>query len=137
MNQPILIDTSPIVAILSSKDTHHQICVDTLKNLQPPLITCWAVLTEVLWLIRQNKITINALFLMIENNLLKVVHLPEVATPWLKNYYLQYYDIEPQIADISLCYLAETNNINTIFTLDKRDFSIYRINGNKALTIIP
>jgi predicted nucleic acid-binding protein len=137
MNQQIIIDTSPIVAILSPKDTNHQICVDTLKTLQPPLITCWSVITEVLWLIRKNKIGINALFTMIEADLLQVVHLPKEATPWLKSYLLKYHDIGAQIADVSLCYLAETKNINTIFTLDKRDFQIYRIKNNQTLNIIP
>ncbi len=137
MKQKILIDISPIVAILSPKDTYHDICVDTLKTLQPPLITCWAVITEVLWLIRQNKIGINALFTMIEGDLLKVIHLPKEATPWLKSYLLKYHDIGAQIADVSLCYLAESLNINTVFTLDKRDFRIYRIKDNQALNIIP
>ncbi len=90
MKQQILIDTSPIVAILSPKDTYHQICVDTLKILQPPLITCWAVITEVVWLIRKNKIGINALFTMMEGNLLQVIHLPQEATPWLKSYMMNY-----------------------------------------------
>ena len=137
MTPKILIDTSPIVALLSSRDTSHQICVETLKNLHPPLITCWPVLTEVLWLIRQNKIAINALFTMIEGDLLQVIHLPKEAIPWLKNYLLKYSDIGAQIADVSLCYLAETQKTNTIFTLDRRDFSIYRINGNQAFTIMP
>ncbi len=42
-----------------------------------------------------------------------------------------------QIADVSLCYLAETFNINTIFTLDRRDFQVYKINRNQSFTIIP
>lgn len=137
MTQQVLIDTSPIVAVLSENDDYHQICLDTLKQLNPPLITSWAVLTEVLWLIRKNKKHIASLFLMIEGNLLQVVNLPEESTPWLKNYLLKYHDIGAQIADISLCYLAETQNINIIFTLDKKDFNIYRINNNQALKIIP
>ena len=120
MKQQIIIDTSPLVALLSSKDTYHQICVETLKQLHPPLITCWAVLTEAHWLLRHNKIAVESLFSMIEGQLLQVVHLPEESTAWLKDYLLCYHDIGAQIADVSLCYLAETQNISTIFTLDKR-----------------
>lgn len=137
MSRSVLIDAGPLVAILSTQDDDHRRCVSTLKQLTPPLITCWAVLTEVQWLLRRNKSAVQTLFKMIEGGLLDVVHLPVEATPWLKDYLSQYHDIGAQLADVSLCYLAETRNINTIFTLDRRDFSIYRINGNQALTIIP
>lgn len=136
-SRSILIDAGPLIAILSPQDNAHQLCVDTLKQLTPPLITCWAVLTEVQWLLRRNKPAIQTLFKMIEGGLLDIAHLPVEATPWLKDYLLQYHDIGAQLADVSLCYLAETRNINTIFTLDRRDFSIYRLKGNQALTIIP
>jgi uncharacterized protein len=137
INQQVLIDTGPLVAILSPTDHHHQICVDTFKKLQPPLITCWPVLTEAHYLLRQNKTAIMALFSMLEHGLIKVVELPQDSVSWLKQFNLKYHDIEAQIADISLCYLAETHNIDVIFTLDKRDFSIYRIRGNKSLIIMP
>lgn len=75
ISRQVLIDTSPIVAILSPQDTYHQVCVDTLKQLNPPLITCWAVITEVLWLLRGNKKAIASLYTMIEGNLLQINHL--------------------------------------------------------------
>lgn len=137
INQQVLIDTSPIVAILSPTDTYHQVCVDTLKQIQPPLITCWSVLTETHYLLRNNKMAIIALFSMIENGLLKIIELPQDSVSWLKQFNLKYHDIGAQIVDISLCYLAEILKIDVIFTLDQRDFSIYRIRGNKSLIIIP
>lgn len=44
MNQKIIVDTSPLVAILSSRDNYHQICVETLKIIEPPMLTTWAVI---------------------------------------------------------------------------------------------
>ncbi len=38
----------------------------------------------------------------------------------------RYEDLRPQLADASLLYLAERENIGTIFMLDRRDFSVYR-----------
>lgn len=70
MNQKIIVDTSPLVAILSSRDNYHQICVETLKIIESPMLTTWAVITETLWLIRQNKMAIKSLFIMIEGGLL-------------------------------------------------------------------
>jgi hypothetical protein len=34
-------------------------------------------------------------------------------------------------------YLAERLNIDSVFTLDRRDFSIYRTSAGKALQIVP
>ena len=136
-NQQIMVDTSPLVAILSPRDNYHQICVDTLKNIKPPLLTTWAVITEIFWLIRDNKKAVESLFKMLEGNLIKIVELSEESIIWLKNFMLNYYDMGVQIADASLCYLAETYQINIIFTLDRKDFSIYRIKNNQYFTIIP
>jgi len=42
-----------------------------------------------------------------------------------------------QLADAVLAYLAERENIRTVFTTDRRDFSIIRFKRNRVLKIIP
>ena len=37
----------------------------------------------------------------------------------------RYQDIRPQLADAALVYLAGREGIDTIFTLDRRDFGVY------------
>jgi len=137
MNNLILVDTSPLVAIVSPKDNYHQVCVDTLKTISPPLLTTWAVITETLWLVRHNQKAIKAIFTMIQGELIKIDPLSDNAITWLDSFMTKYYDIGVQIADASLCYLAEMYNIDTVFTLDKKDFTIYRIKEKKLLNIIP
>jgi predicted nucleic acid-binding protein len=135
--QRILIDTGPLVAILSDTDQHHQSCVDQLANLRPPLLTCWPVITEALWLLRRDPNATDGLFVAFENGLLALLPVDETAMAWLKAFLRRYHKVRPDLADAALVYLAEREGISTVFTLDNRDFSIYRFAGNRHLKIIP
>ena len=42
-----------------------------------------------------------------------------------------------QFADAALAHLAERENIRTVFTPDRRDFSIIRLKRNRTLTLLP
>lgn len=134
---PILIDTGPIVAILSASDDRHQVCVKTLHQIEPPMLTTWLVFTEAQYLLRRDKKANRGLFRAFNGGLFSLENLSADALPWLERFLTQYENINPQIADASLMYLAEQKNIDTIFTLDRRDFSIYRFRNKKAPKILP
>jgi predicted nucleic acid-binding protein len=42
-----------------------------------------------------------------------------------------------QIADGALIYLAEREGIDTVFTLDRRGFLVYRLADGRSLRILP
>ncbi len=49
----------------------------------------------------------------------------------------RYEDDGLQFADAALAHLAERENIRTVFTTDRRDFSIIRLKRNRTLRLIP
>ena len=49
----------------------------------------------------------------------------------------RYEDAGLQLADAALIHLAERENIRTVFTLDRRDFSLVRLTRNRTLRLIP
>jgi len=49
----------------------------------------------------------------------------------------KYESMGPQLADASLVHLADRESIDTIFTLDRRDFSVYRSARNRRFRLIP
>jgi predicted nucleic acid-binding protein len=49
----------------------------------------------------------------------------------------KYEDIRPQLAHAALVYLAQREGIDTIFTLDRRDFAVYRNLRKRAFRIVP
>jgi len=59
------------------------------------------------------------------------------AIPWMMTFLRKYQKLKPQIADASLVYLAEVEDTETVFTLDRRDFSAYRFGNNRSFRILP
>ena len=49
----------------------------------------------------------------------------------------KYHDLKPQLADLSLLFLAQRERINTIFTFDRRDFTVYRNQQGHPFDLIP
>ena len=139
----VIADTGPLVAIVSEQDDYHQVCVKALEKINFPLLTCWSVITEAQFRLKQDREAVKKLFEMVEGGLVEIVDLPEDAVTWLKDFLYRYYVSNPhsrrqvELADASVCYLAESMGIDTVFTIDREDFAIYRINKNQPLNIIP
>ena len=49
----------------------------------------------------------------------------------------RYEDVGIQLADAALVYLADREQIRTVFTLDRRDLSIVRLKRNRFLRLLP
>lgn len=137
MDRRVLVDAGPLVAIFSRTDTNRELCVSALKEIDVPLLTSWPVLTETAWLLRNYPIGIGKVFQGIEDSFTKILNLDDHFIKWGLTFLERYQNIGAQLADASLVYLAEREKIVNVFTLDRRDFSIYRTTRNRALTIIP
>jgi predicted nucleic acid-binding protein len=137
MKEQVLVDTGPLVAIFSDRDSKHQVCLDQLKQIRPPLISTWPVLTEAAWLLRKQITGVQSLFKACQSNLLVVPTLDEAAFAWIADFLLCYEKKTPQLADASLVYLADRDNLDTVFTLDRRDFSVYRFRRNRSFQLLP
>ncbi len=133
----VLVDTGPLVAIASRRDNYHQVYVEQLQLLTPPLFTCWPVMTEAAWLLRNEPLAIQRLLKSADTGLVKILELDGKTPGWLANFLRRYRKLGAQAADGCLVYLAERENIDTIFTLDRRDFSVYRFKRNKRFQLLP
>ena len=133
----VLIDTGPLVAVVSRDDAYHERCVAELANMRTPLLTCWPVVTEALWLLRRHTKGIGALFRGFADGLWALAPLDAEALPWLEAFLNRYHKLGAQLADAALVYLAEREGIDTVFTLDRRDFTVYRYRKNRSLKLIP
>lgn len=133
----VLVDTGPLVAVLSRNDQYHEACVDTLRDLPGPLLTCWPVITEASWLLRHTPRLVQQLLRSIDGRFLELLPLAGSEAESIAALMHKYEDMRPQLADATLVYLAGRDQIETIFTLDQRDFSIYRSGRRKGFRIVP
>jgi predicted nucleic acid-binding protein len=133
----VLADTGPLVAILSQNDQYHELCVKTLEDLPGPLLTCWPVITEAAWLLREYPLAIEKLLRSITDGFLEILPVRGTEAKGITDVMKRYASLGPQFADAMLVYLANRENISTIFTLDRRDFSVYRTGRKRALRIVP
>jgi predicted nucleic acid-binding protein len=133
----ILVDTGPLVAILSRDDQYHDACVNALRDMPGPLLTCWPVITEAAWLLRKSSRGVQQLLGSINGSFLELLPLAGTEAEAIAALMKRYEDIHPQLADVALVYLAQREKIETIFTLDQRDFSIYRSGRKSSFHILP
>ncbi len=133
----VLVDTGPLVAILRAEDQYHDLCVRTLTQIRDPLLSCWPVITEAAWLLRRHPWAVEKLLLGSAGSFLELAHLSGAEAVPIAEILNRYAGLRPQLADATLVYLAERENVHTIFTLDRRDFSVYRTARKRAFRIIP
>ena len=133
----IIIDTGPIVALFDKGDHYHNICKDTLKHICEPIITTLPVLTEVMYLLNFSSLAQELCLDFIESGGIDIHSENSNLFPRIHQLMKQYADLPIDFADASLIALAEERKITTIFTLDHKDFRIYKPKHLKAFNLIP
>ncbi|MEZ6137005.1 MAG: PIN domain-containing protein [Pirellulaceae bacterium] len=137
MKPSVLIDTGPIVAIFNRSDAAHAICVATLASLEPPLVTTWPVITEAAFLLRKDLSQIHKLLDSIDQGLFRLAWLEESDMAGIRAILSKYADQGFQLADLSLMHVAERQDIEVVFTLDRRDFTVFIKQNGRRLEIVP
>ena len=66
-----------------------------------------------------------------------MVHIPREASAWIADFFRRFRNVRPELADVCLVYLAKQLGMDTIFTLDRRDFTVYRFGKNQNFTLLP
>jgi hypothetical protein len=123
--------------MLSESDEHHGACIEQLKSLKTPLLTCWPVVTEVAWLLRAYPLGIERLLSSFDGRPFQLLSLDESDLTGIATILAKYRNLGIQLADASLVHLANREGIETVFTLDRRDFAVLRRAGGRRFRIIP
>jgi predicted nucleic acid-binding protein len=133
----ILIDTGPMVALLRRPDQHHDRCVAALRGLRRPLATLWPVVTEAMFLLADRPDAQAALWQSLEAEAIALLPLDRGDVPRVRELMWKYRDRPMDFADAALVRVAEREGLDTVFTVDRRDFEVYRLSGRRRFKIVP
>jgi predicted nucleic acid-binding protein len=133
----ILVDAGPLVALVDADDQYHTACVGTLREIREPLGTVWPALTEALYLLGDQLKAQEAVWEMMQRGAIHLLALDAGDIPRIRELMRKYADQRMDLADAALVRVAERDAIRKIFTVDKRDVSVYRLNGRTRPTLLP
>jgi predicted nucleic acid-binding protein len=133
----VLVDAGPLVALIDRSDTHHQACKRVLERLREPLVTVWPAFTEAMYLLSFSWKAQSALWELVSSSAFSLVSLGPDDYPRIRELMEKYSDLPMELADAALVTVAERERLHRIFTLDRRDFGVYRPKRLRRFTIIP
>lgn len=133
----ILIDTGPLVALLDRSDNEHHAVVSALDPIHDPLVTVWPVIVEAMYLLGFSWKAQESLWEILETGSVSILPLEEEDIPRMKKLMDKYQDLPMDLADAALVRAAEREDIARVFTLDQRDFSVYRRARKGSFTLLP
>jgi uncharacterized protein len=122
----ILVDAGPLVALVNRSDARHEQCRATSNALRQQFLTVWPAVTEAVFIVRRSLIAQIAILRIIESGEVRFAQLDRSDVPRMRELMVKYNDLPMDLADAALVRVAEREHIRTIFTLDRRDFEIYR-----------
>ena len=133
----ILVDTGPLVALIHQDDNEHSICKETFLTFSEPLGTVWPVLTEAMYLLSFSWVAQNALWEMTQAGAVEILSLGTDDVARMRELMRKYRDLPMDLADAALVRVAERERLRRIFTLDRRDFQIYRPSRMDRFAVLP
>jgi uncharacterized protein len=126
-----------LVAILSERDQHHAACLAEAKSLRGPFFTSWPVLTEAAYPLRDRPEAVRKLLARIQSAKLVVLPIDPADLAPIVEILTHYRDQGFDFADATLMHLAAREDVYSVFTVDKRHFSVYRTPDGLALEVRP
>ncbi len=135
MTGAVIVDTGPLVAMLVARDRHHAWSTTVLGEIEPPLLTCEAVLSEACFLVRSLAGGRDAVLGLLARKIVAIGF--ELAPEFerVRRLMQRYASVPMSLADACLVRMAQVQQGSRILTLDG-DFRIYRRNARQALALI-
>ena len=135
MRPRFLLDTGPLVALLNRADAHHAWAKQQWGRIEPPLLTCEAVVSEACFLLRGLDPGPKAVLEAVHRGVVQIAFRLTDHVDRVEQLVHKYSRVPMSLADACLVCLAELQSESTVFTID-RDFRIYRKHGRAVIPVL-
>lgn len=125
-------DTGFLVAFANARDRHHAWALALAREVDEPLLTCEAVLSEAAFHLRNSALVLE----MVQDRLLTLSFDARLHLKELRKLAARYADRRPDFADLCLVRMSELNPKHSVITVDAKDFGVYRRNGRDTIPLI-
>jgi predicted nucleic acid-binding protein len=130
-----IVDTGPIVALINPRDQHHQWARTAIRQINEPMLTCDAVLSEAFFLVSGVPNGIRRFTEMLASGAIQSDFATAANVRELASLIQTYQSLPISFADACLVRLAELHDGATILTADSH-FHVYRKNGSNPLSLM-
>ncbi len=134
MNKGVILDTGPLVAFMDRAEQHHAWACEQFQTFQAPFLTCEAVLTECLFLLRRLPAAQAKLLHLAARGALRLDFRLNEEIQAIAKMQAKYQTVPMSLADSCLVRMAEMTGY-PICTLDS-DFLIYRKRDGHPIDLI-
>jgi len=131
----VILDTGPLIALIDHRDQSHPWTRSQFANIQAPLVTCEAVLTEACYLARRIRGGTPAAFELFERGVVRLGFDLNENFPEVSSMMQRYGNVPMSLADACLVRMSELVANCTVLTLD-RDFRIYRRHNRQTIPLL-
>lgn len=133
----VLVDTGPLVALFDPSDRMRAVCEAELGRLRKSrLVTTIAIVTEAAYLLGFSTRAQQALLAFVAAGAIEVEPIDGRDVGAAAALMARYSGLPMDFGDATLVVLAERLDAMQVFTLDRRDFSTYRV-GRRAFRLLP
>jgi predicted nucleic acid-binding protein len=133
----LLLDTGALVSLLDRSQKHHQVFAQFFRDWHRHVVSTEAVLTEATHLLGGSPGGRQACVDFFLSGGALLVPATTASLRRASALVSQYADLPMDYADATLVVLAEELDTNLVFTTDRRDFAVYRIEGRRRFEMLP
>ena len=131
----ILLDTGPLVAYLNKNDQYHSWAVRSWSTVVEPVVTCDAVLSEAIFLLKSEDIDPEPVFQLVERGIVQPDFVLKDHRSDVFRLLRKYADRPMSLADACLVRMSELSDSSQVMTTDS-DFQIYRRKGRHVIPLL-
>ncbi len=127
-------DTGPLIGWINRRDQWHDWSVSVMEGLEPPLLTCEAVIAEAAWQLRASSEALDRLYGLVEAGSLRIIEMLPAQMPDIRALSGKYPQMD--FCDAVVVRLSEMYPEAEVLTTDSDHFTIYRRFRNEMIPLI-